>query len=99
MKTPLTRGLCIENDITDPTPWEEEAKSELIGECFLCGEEIDSDHDRIYTVDGLEDMLICEHCYCFKSFTPNTLLDMLGIDVTRCSGRTHAVRSQRKKIS
>lgn len=96
MKT-LTRGYCIQEDITDPTPWEEETTGEKVCECFICGEDIDTDTERVYNIDGLEEAPMCERCYCFKKFTPNDLLDMLGIDVTRCSGSVYSTRMTRKR--
>ena len=88
MKT-LTRGYCIQEDITDPTPWEEPA-SEPVCECALCGEEIDTDSERVYTVDGLEGAPMCERCFCFRKFTPDTLLDILSIEITRRTGARYA---------
>lgn len=92
MKT-LTRGYCIQEDIVDPTPWENEASAgENICECFLCEKEIDTDYDRVYTVDGLEDVPICEHCFCFRKFTANDLFDRLSIDFSRNSARINRKR-------
>lgn len=91
--TTLTRGYIIQHDITDPTPWEEEGiKGENTCECFLCDKEIDTDYDRVYTIDGLEDAPICESCFCFKKFTPADLLDRLSIDVSRNSARINRRR-------
>lgn len=97
MKT-LTKGYCIENDITDPTPWEKESESEKVCECFLCGEDI-FDTDRVHYIDGLEEVPICDHCFGFKKFTPSNLLDMLGIDVSRSTGRCYnlRIRHERKR--
>lgn len=92
MKT-LTKGYCIQEDITDPTPWEEEkTESENICECFLCDKEIDTDYDRVYTIDGREDAPICESCFYFKKFTPADLIDRLSIDVSRNSARINRRR-------
>lgn len=97
MRPYLTREYAIANDITDPTPWEENDTDVLVDNydpvvCPLCGRVIRLQDDVVHFTLGRDKKYCHEKCLDEQCPAFEDLFDAFGIDCTRDTGAWFAER-------